>query len=101
MRARGGTCSANCKGIAMDRSSRGQVDAFIVMDMVAAARILEDQGRSVIHMEVGQPGTLAPVGARAAVAQALGARYTGIQGVVGVARVAPRDCSTLPPLAWH
>jgi len=56
----------------MDRSSRGQVDAFIVMDMVAAARALEDQGRSVIHMELGQPGTMAPAGARTAVAQTLG-----------------------------
>ncbi len=55
----------------MDRSSRGQVDAFIVMDMVAQARALEAQGRSIIHMEVGQPGTMAPAGARAAVAQAL------------------------------
>ncbi len=55
----------------MDRSSRGQVDAFIVMDMVAAARDLEAQGRSVIHMEVGQPATMAPAGARAAVTAAL------------------------------
>ena len=55
----------------MERSSRGQVDAFIVMDMVAAARALEAQGRSIIHMEVGQPGTMAPAGARDAVAQAL------------------------------
>ena len=55
----------------MDRSSRGQVDTFIVMDMVAQARALEAQGRSIIHMEVGQPGTMAPAGARAAVAQAL------------------------------
>lgn len=55
----------------MDRSSRGQVDAFIVMDMVAQARALEVLGRSVIHMELGQPGTMAPAGARAAVAQAL------------------------------
>lgn len=55
----------------MDRSSRGQVDAFIVMDMVAQARALEAQGRSIIHMEVGQPGTPAPAGARAAVVAAL------------------------------
>ena len=55
----------------MDRSSRGQVDAFIVMDMVAAARALEAQGRSIIHMEVGQPATMAPAGARGDVAQAL------------------------------
>ena len=61
----------------MDRSSRGQVDAFIVMDMVAAARALEEQGRSIIHMEVGQPGTMAPTGARAAVAKAVGSDTLG------------------------
>ena len=55
----------------MQRSSRGQVDAFIVMDMVARARALERQGRHIIHMEVGQPATMAPAGARAAVEHAL------------------------------
>ncbi len=55
----------------MNRSRRGQVDPFIVMDVVEAARVLEAQGRSVIHMEVGQPGTGAPLGAQQAVAAAL------------------------------
>ena len=57
----------------MDRSRRGQVDAFIVMDVVEAARAAEAAGRHIIHMEVGQPGTGAPAGARAAVAAALDA----------------------------
>ena len=52
-------------------SRRGQVDPFIVMDVVEAARKLEEQGRSIIHMEVGQPGTPAPEGARRALAQAM------------------------------
>jgi aspartate/methionine/tyrosine aminotransferase len=55
----------------MQRSRRGQVDPFIVMDMMEEARSLEAAGRSIIHMEVGQPGTGAPTGARAAVAAAL------------------------------
>ncbi|NEY88928.1 pyridoxal phosphate-dependent aminotransferase [Tabrizicola oligotrophica] len=55
----------------MQRSRRGQVDPFIVMDMVEEARCLEAAGRRIIHMEVGQPGTPAPAGARAAVAAAL------------------------------
>lgn len=55
----------------MDRSRRGQVDPFIVMDVLDQARALEAQGRSVIHMEIGQPGTGAPAGALAALAQAL------------------------------
>lgn len=52
-------------------SRRGQVDPFIVMDVVEAARKLEEQGRSIIHMEVGQPGTPAPAAARTALARAM------------------------------
>lgn len=52
-------------------SRRGQVDPFIVMDVVAAARRLEEAGRSIIHMEVGQPGTPAPAAARKALSQAM------------------------------
>lgn len=44
-------------------STRGDVDPFIVMDVMEAARAAEDAGRSIIHMEVGQPGTGAPQGA--------------------------------------
>lgn len=52
-------------------SSRGQVDPFIVMDVMEAARAAEAAGRHIIHMEVGQPSTPAPQGARAALARAL------------------------------
>ena len=55
----------------MKTSRRGQVDPFIVMDVVAAASAAEAAGRHIIHMEVGQPGTGAPLGANAAVARAL------------------------------
>jgi len=55
----------------MRSSSRGEVDPFIVMDVMEAARRLEATGVSVIHMEVGQPGTPAPLVARQAVAAAL------------------------------
>ncbi len=62
---------ADFKGGMMRRSRRGDVDPFIVMDMVEEARQLEAGGRHIIHMEVGQPGTGAPAGARAALAKAL------------------------------
>ena len=55
----------------MRQSRRGQVDAFIVMDVMEAARAAEAAGRSIIHMEVGQPSTPAPKAARAALAGAL------------------------------
>lgn len=55
----------------MRQSERGQVDPFIVMDVMESARKAESAGRSIIHMEVGQPSTPAPAKARAALAEAL------------------------------
>jgi len=52
-------------------SLRGDVDPFIVMDVMERARMAEAAGRRIIHMEVGQPGTPAPEGARRALARAL------------------------------
>lgn len=50
----------------MRQSKRGQVDPFIVMDVMESAARAEEAGRSIIHMEVGQPSTPAPAMARAA-----------------------------------
>ena len=47
-------------------STRSQVDPFIVMDVMQAAAAAEAEGRHIIHMEVGQPGTGAPKGASTA-----------------------------------
>ncbi len=44
----------------MRHSSRGEVDPFIVMDVMEAARAAEAAGRRIIHMEVGQPGHRRP-----------------------------------------
>jgi aspartate/methionine/tyrosine aminotransferase len=68
----------------MDRSSRGQVDPFIVMDMVAEANRLEALGRRIIHMEVGQPSTPAPKAALAAVSAQLGAQALGYTESLGI-----------------
>ena len=50
----------------MKLADRAHVDPFIVMDVLREANRLETEGRSIIHMEVGQPGTPAPETARAA-----------------------------------
>lgn len=55
----------------MRLSRRSNVDPFIVMDVMEAAAQAEAAGRNIIHMEVGQPGTAAPAGARAALAKAM------------------------------
>ena len=52
-------------------SARGAIDAFIVMDVMRQAAAAEAQGRHIVHMEVGQPATAAPVAAREAVKRAL------------------------------
>lgn len=55
----------------MRSSTRAQIDPFIVMDVMEQARALEASGRSIIHMEVGQPGTPAPKAARAELSDAM------------------------------
>ncbi|MFT3975272.1 MAG: aminotransferase class I/II-fold pyridoxal phosphate-dependent enzyme [Amaricoccus sp.] len=68
----------------MRTSSRGEVDPFIVMDVMEAARAEEVAGRSVIHMEVGQPGTPAPRLAREALARAMEASALGYTVALGL-----------------
>ncbi len=68
----------------MRQSRRGHVDPFIVMDVMEAARAAEAAGRRIIHMEVGQPGTPAPAGARAALARAMEAGSLGYTVALGL-----------------
>lgn len=68
----------------MRKSRRGQVDPFIVMDVVESARQLEEAGHSIIHMEVGQPGTPAPAAARAALSRAMETGPLGYTVALGI-----------------
>lgn len=68
----------------MRLSSRGEVDPFIVMDVMEAARRAEAAGRHIIHMEVGQPSTPAPASARARLAQAMEADALGYTVSLGL-----------------
>ncbi len=52
-------------------AKRSGVPAFLVMEVMTAAAQAEARGESVIHMEVGQPGTPAPAKALEAVARVL------------------------------
>jgi aspartate/methionine/tyrosine aminotransferase len=65
-------------------SSRCEVDPFIVMDVMEAAHAEEAKGRSIIHMEVGQPGTPAPRAARAALIRAMEAGPLGYTVALGL-----------------
>ena len=68
----------------MRTSRRGAVDPFIVMDVMEAARQAEADGRHIIHMEVGQPGTAAPEGARNVLTQAMADDAMGYTVALGL-----------------
>ncbi len=74
----------------MRNSSRSAVDPFIVMDVMEAARQAEAQGRRIIHMEVGQPGTGAPKGAMRALAGRLEGDPLGYTVALGLPELRAR-----------
>ncbi len=73
-------------------SARSDVDPFIVMDVMREANRLEAAGRSIMHLEVGQPGAPAPQAVRRAGSKALDAgalAYTDALGLPSLrARIA-------------
>ena len=71
-------------------SSRSDVDPFIVMDVMEAARRAEAAGQHVIHMEVGQPGTPAPKGALAALSGVLHGEPLGYTVALGLPELRAR-----------
>jgi aspartate/methionine/tyrosine aminotransferase len=64
-------------------SRRSDVDPFIVMDVMRDANRLVSEGRSIMHLEVGQPGTAAPLGVRETAAEALEAGPLGYTDALG------------------
>jgi len=54
------------------------------MDVMEAARRAEEAGRHIIHMEVGQPGTPAPQGAREALTRAMADQPMGYTVALGL-----------------
>jgi aspartate/methionine/tyrosine aminotransferase len=52
-------------------SVRSAVDAFVVMDVMREANRLEAEGRSIMHLEVGQPGAPTPATVRAVASETL------------------------------
>ena len=74
----------------MKTSRRSDVDPFIVMDVMEAARRAEAGGARIIHMEVGQPGTPAPLGAHNALAKALNTDAMGYTVALGLPELRAR-----------
>ena len=65
-------------------SRRGLVPPFIAMDVLRAANAREAAGHSVIHLEVGQPGTAAPAAVLEAARAALAADRIGYTDALGI-----------------
>ncbi len=65
-------------------SSRGDVDPFIVMDVMENARQAEASGRDIVHMEVGQPATGAPNAAIKALSSQMGRAPLGYTVSLGL-----------------
>jgi aspartate/methionine/tyrosine aminotransferase len=63
---------------------RSSIDPFIVMDVMREANAHEAEGRDIIHMEVGQPGTPAPRAARERARQALETERLGYTDALGL-----------------
>jgi aspartate/methionine/tyrosine aminotransferase len=74
----------------MRRSRRSDVAPFIVMDVMEAARLEEDAGRHIIHMEVGQPATGAPSDAVAALKTAMDDGALGYTVALGLPELRAR-----------
>ena len=65
-------------------SGRADIAPFFVMEMMRAAAQREAAGGDVVHMEVGQPSTPAPAGARAAAKAAIDSDVLGYTSAVGI-----------------
>lgn len=76
--------------VAADGSARAGIASFIVMDVMRAAAAEEAAGRSIIHMEVGQPGTPAPKAAREAAKRAIDGGTLGYTLALGLAPLRAR-----------
>jgi len=65
-------------------SRRGRVPPFIVMDVLRDANARAAIGKDVLHLEVGQPSTLAPAGVIAAARTALERDVLGYTDALGL-----------------
>jgi len=69
------------------------------MDVMEKARLIESTGGSIIHMEVGQPGTGAPQGALEALARALPDNALGYTTALGLPQLRARIAQLY--LQWY
>ena len=71
-------------------SARGAVPPFIVMDVMREANAMEADGKDIVHMEVGQPGTGAPEGVVSGVRDIVGKQTLGYTDAFGIPQLRQR-----------
>jgi len=71
-------------------AKRGEIDSFIAMDVMRLANERAARGEDIIHMEVGQPATPAPVKVIAAARAALDSDRLGYTDALGLPRLRQR-----------
>lgn len=78
-----GAEQAGKQGTRMTTSRRSDIQPFIAMDVLARANALEAAGKSVLHLEVGEPGSTAPQCVLAAARAALDSGKLGYTEALG------------------
>lgn len=68
----------------MKPSRRSDISPFMVMELLDRANAYQAEGRNIIHMEAGQPGTPAPVAVRAAAQKAIEDNPLGYTEALGL-----------------
>ena len=68
----------------MRRSQRGAINPFVVMDVLRKANQLQEAGRSVLHLEMGQPTDPAPSKVLQVASHALTANGLGYTEALGL-----------------
>ena len=69
---------------ALSASRRSHVEPFIAMEVLREANQLEASGADILHLEVGQPGTQAPLLAREAAKMAIDDQALGYTDALGI-----------------
>ena len=70
--------------MALKVSRRTDIAPFFVMEVMRAADERQAAGGDVLHLEVGQPATAAPAGARKAAIDAIEHEVLGYTSAVGI-----------------
>ena len=70
--------------MALKTSTRSEIAPFYVMEVMRSAAEQEKMGREVLHLEVGQPSTPAPIGARTRAADAIQSEILGYTSALGL-----------------